>query len=98
MHGVCFFLVERACRLIGSPAPVDVFASGAAEYDARVAALIADDDDLVEYVNRLESLVDDEDEEPTGEIEVDDGIDPANLDPDELVAEVEQFLRDRDSE
>jgi hypothetical protein len=87
-------LVEHACRLIGSPAPVDVFVSGAAEYDARVAALIADDDVLVEYVNRLESLVDDD--ESTGEIEVDDTIDPASVDPDELVAEVEQFLRDRD--
>ena len=91
-------LVERACRLIGSPAPVDVFVSGAAEYDARVAALIADDDDLVEYVSRLESLVDDEADEPTGDIEVADSIDPATLDPDELVAEVEQFLRDRDPE
>jgi hypothetical protein len=91
-------LVDRACRLIGSPAPVDVFASGAAEYDARVAALIADDDDLVEYVSRLESLVDDEDddEESTGEIETPAALDDSNLDPDELVAEVEQFLRDRD--
>ncbi len=90
-------LVERACRMIGTPAPVDVFTSGAAEYDARVAALIADDDDLVEYVSRLESIMDDEDE-PTGEIEVDDSIDATNVDPDELVAEVEQFLRDRDTE
>jgi hypothetical protein len=46
-----------------------VFTHGAAEYDARVAALIADDEDLVEYVSRLESLVDDEDDEDedTGE-------------------------------
>jgi len=90
-------LVERACRLIGSPAPVDVFASSAAEYDARVAALIADDDDLVEYVSRLESLVDEEDES-SDQMDVEDSIDPASLDPDELVAEVEQFLRDRDPE
>ena len=89
-------LIERACRLIGSPAPVDVFASAAAEYDARVAALIADDDDLVEYVSRLESLVDEDDDEATEEVLVEDSIDPASVDPDELVAEVEQFLRDRD--
>jgi proteasome assembly chaperone (PAC2) family protein len=93
-------LVDRACRLIGSPAPVDVFASGAAEYDARVAALIADDDDLVEYVSRLESLVDDEEEggEVTGEIDAPEPIAEGDLDPDELVAEVERFLRDRDGE
>src|SRR3954454_8019452 len=82
-------LVDRACRLIGSPAPVDVFASGAAEYDARVAALIADDDDLVEYVSRRESLVDDEDEagELTGEIDAEEPIVEGDVDPDELVAE-----------
>jgi hypothetical protein len=93
-------LVDRACRLIGSPAPVDVFASGAAEYDARVAALIADDDDLVEYVSRLESLVDDEEEsgEVTGEIDAAEPIVEGDVDPDELVAEVERFLRDRDGE
>jgi len=93
-------LVDRACRLIGSPAPVDVFASGAAEYDARVAALIADDDDLVEYVSRLESLVDDEEEsgEVTGEIDAPEPIAEGDVDPDELVAEVERFLRDRDGE
>jgi hypothetical protein len=92
-------LVDRACRLIGSPAPVDVFAHGAAEYDARVAALIADDEDLVEYVSRLESLADDEDDddEDTGEIEAAEPIAEHEVNPDELVAEVEQFLRDRDA-
>jgi hypothetical protein len=91
-------LVERACGLIGSPPPVDAFASAAAEYDARIAALIADDDDLVAYVSRLESFVDDElddseddEDDPTP---ADGQLDDGNLD--ELVAEVEQFLRDRD--
>ena len=63
-------LVERACGLIGSPAPADAFTGAAAEYDARIAALIADDDDLVAYVSRLESFLDDElddgDDEDTG--------------------------------
>ena len=75
------------------PAPVDVFASGAAEYEARVAALIADDEDLVDYVGRLESLVDDETDEVTGEL--DPAIDADAVDPDEFVAEVERFLRDQ---
>jgi proteasome assembly chaperone (PAC2) family protein len=89
-------LLDRACRLIGSPAPVDVFASSAAEYDARVAALIADDEDLVEYVSRLESLADEEEVDDTGE--VDTPIAEHEVDPDQLVAEVERFLRDRDDE
>jgi proteasome assembly chaperone (PAC2) family protein len=88
-------LLDRACRLIGSPAPVDVFASSAAEYDARVAALIADDEDLVEYVSRLESLVDDEDDD-TGEVDPPEPIAEHEVDPDQLVAEVERFLREND--
>jgi proteasome assembly chaperone (PAC2) family protein len=89
-------LLDRACRLIGSPAPVDVFASSAAEYDARVAALIADDEDLVEYVSRLESLADEEEVDDTGEVE--EPIAEHEVDPDQLVAEVERYLRDRDDE
>jgi proteasome assembly chaperone (PAC2) family protein len=87
-------LVERACSMIGAPAPVSQLVSGAAEYDARVAALIGDDDDLVEYLARLEELSDDDsdvdDDDPFG-----DPLDPDELDPDAFVSEVEQFLRDR---
>ena len=91
-------LVQRACMLIGTPPPTDALAGAAAEYDARVAALIADDEDLVEYVTRLESLVDDEldaDEEPLDETPAAAPLD-AEADPGELVAEVERFLRDHD--
>ena len=63
-------------------------AAGAADYDARVAALIGDDDDMAEYLSRLEEIVDD----------VDDGsIDSAEpVDPEELMNEVEQFLREQE--
>ena len=96
-------LVERACGLLGTPAPTDLLASAATEYDARIAALIADDDDLVEYVARLEAMVDDEaddDGELFGGSEPD--IDQptlfeADVDADELVAEVERFLRESDT-
>jgi hypothetical protein len=90
-------LVERACSLIGSPPPADAFTSAAAEYDARIAALIADDDDLVAYVSRLESFVDDElddTDDDEDETPASGQLDDGGLD--ELVAEVEQFLRDRD--
>jgi proteasome assembly chaperone (PAC2) family protein len=85
-------LVDRACSMIGTPAPLAQLASGAAEYDAQVAALIGDDDDMIEYLSRLEQLTDDN---------VDSGDDlssAAPVDPDALVEEVEQFLRDRDTD
>jgi len=93
-------LVERACSMIGTPAPLNRLAAAAAEYDARVSALIGADDDMVEYLHRLEQMADegasdfdggDDDDEQFG-----DGDDlPAVVDPDVLVEEVEQFLRDR---
>ena len=52
-------LVERACSMIGTPAPLSRLAVAAAEYDARVSSLIGDDDDMVEYLHRLEQLADD---------------------------------------
>lgn len=78
-------LLDRACSMIGTPPPVAGLASGAAEYDARVTALIGDDDDMVEYLARLEQMADDADDER---------VDEAPMDPDALVEEVEQFLRD----
>jgi predicted ATP-grasp superfamily ATP-dependent carboligase len=85
-------LVERACSMIGTPAPVGRLALEAAEYDARVAALIGDDDDMVEYLARLEQLTDESDEDD------DDLTADTPVDPDALVEEVEQYLRDRDPE
>jgi proteasome assembly chaperone (PAC2) family protein len=83
-------LVERACTMIGTPAPLSRLASGAAEYDARVAALIGDDDDMVEYLARLEHLSDESDGSD------DDLANAAPIDPDELMDEVEQFLREQE--
>ena len=82
-------LIERACSMIGTPPPTAALESGAAEYDARVAALIGDDDDIVEYLARLEEISDDEDED-------DDMTVAGSIDPDDLMNEVEQFLRDQE--
>lgn len=85
-------LVERACSMIGTPAPLSQLASSAAEYDAQVAALIGDDDDMIEYLSRLEQMSDDN-------VVLDERLSSAPpVDPDALVEEVEQFLRDRDPE
>ncbi len=86
-------LVERACTMVGTPAPLSSLAPGAAEYDARVSALIGDDEDLAEYLSRLEQISDEEAAESAG----DPGPQPA-ADPDGLVQEVEQFLRDRNDD
>lgn len=87
-------LVDRVCNMIGTPAPLSALAAGAAEYDARVAALIEEDDDMAEYLERLEQYVDDDADE-SGPVEP-TSADDTPVDPDALMEEVEQFLRDRD--
>ena len=78
-------LLDRACSMIGTPPPVAGLASGAADYDAQVTALIGDDDDMVEYLSRLEQIADEAGNNT---------VDEAPMNPDALVEEVEQFLRD----
>jgi hypothetical protein len=101
-------LVERACDVIGCSAPLSQLAISLGEYDARVAALLAADDDLAGYVEQLEhafdvgGFEDDEDEDEDDDDEDVDGDAPighdidADVDPGALVEEVEQFLRNRD--
>ncbi len=86
-------LVERSCSMIGTPAPLSPLAGEAAGYAAQVAAMIGDDDDMIEYLGRLEQLTDAEADDTDDDLSSD-----APVDPDALVEEVEQFLRDRDSE
>ncbi len=90
-------LVDRACSMIGTPAPLSALASEAAEYDGKVGALIGDDDDMLEYLTRLEQLSDEHLDEESRSGGDDMATDPP-VDPDALVEEVEQFLRDRDSD
>jgi hypothetical protein len=94
-------LVERACSMMGTPAPVVRLASQVADYDAKVAALIAEDDDLVTYVGRLEEMVDEmsEDDESFDDDDDDELSSLDDSDPAQLADEVERFLRDhgRDS-
>jgi proteasome assembly chaperone (PAC2) family protein len=95
-------LVERSCSMLGSPAPIAGLATQAAEYDARVSAIVDADDDLSGYIERLESMADlgydldenddedDDDEQMVPELDA-----PAEVDGDELMAELERFLRDQ---
>lgn len=88
-----FALLDRLCTMMGTPAPVAEVASQIAEYDAKVAAMIADDDDLVTYVGRLEDLIDEMDDDDD-DLEAD--LDDLDDDPERLADEVEQFLRSQD--
>lgn len=87
-------LLDRLSSMMGTPAPTGALHAEFDDYDAKVASLISDDDDMVTYVSRLESMIDEmneheDDDEPMG---VDD------TDPERLAAEVEQFLRNQDGE
>ena len=85
-------LIERACQMMGTPAPVAGLLAESADYDARVDALVADDEELVVHIEQLESIVDDMDDER-------DTSGPIDLsESDDLLDEVEQFLREHDGD
>lgn len=101
-------LVQRACEILGSPAPVNRLRADADAYDQRVSNFVADDGDLIGYVSRLESMADDGDLDNDGIFDYDDDDDDEDdddtvggelgddeLDSEELMAEVERFLRDQ---
>ena len=99
-------LVERTCDILGCPAPTARLIDAARDYDNRVTSFVEDDSDLTGYVARLESMADagelDDDEEDVddddavgGELADDTPAVDAPVDSDELMAEVERFLRDQ---
>ncbi|MEO6569917.1 MAG: PAC2 family protein [Ilumatobacteraceae bacterium] len=94
-----FALLDRLCSMMGTPAPMASAAALIADYDAKVDALIADDDDLVTYVSRLEDMVDEMRGDGDGEDVVGVGTDDLDAgDPERLADEVEQFLRNQDND
>lgn len=96
-------LVQRACEMLGSPCPVARLQAEADEYDSRVSSFVADDGDLIGYVNRLESMADAGEldsgiDDPEDDLTVSDGLSGEQLDSNNLMAELERFLRDQDSD
>ena len=98
-------LVTRTCGMLGTPTPVGRLGQEALEYEGRVSALVSDDDDLIGYVARLETMNIDEDDDDEDDDD-DDGrrrtdrrassrSTSSRLNSDELMAEVERFLRDQ---
>jgi len=51
-------LMQRACDIIGTPAPVGHMMDSVAAYESQLDSMIEDDDDLQSYVGRLETMSD----------------------------------------
>src|SRR4051794_37803087 len=76
-------LVERTAELLNSAVPTTALEIAAASYERQVTEVVESDDDVSEYVHRLEESDDEDDEEeelPSGEA---------------LAAEFEKFLREQ---
>jgi hypothetical protein len=105
-------LMQRACDIIGTPAPVGHMMSRIDAYELQLNSMLDDDDDLRSYVSRLESMsdagitIEDDDddfdfEEDDSQLQFDFAVDTGDdasdpADADMLMEEVEQFLRDQD--
>jgi len=95
-------LMRRACEMIGTPAPVGAVMHLIERYEEQVNSLVNEDEDLVEYVERLENATDSgmllSDEVNDDQLQIDFGDDTSDKDAAELVDEVERFLREQNSE
>lgn len=90
-------LIARAGEIIGTPVPLGALHNQVIAYDNKVEQMIEDDEDLREYVERLESMGDDAfGVESPNQLEFEFSDDDEAEDSNSLVDEVEQFLRDQD--
>jgi len=95
-------LMRRSCEMIGTPAPVGAVMHLIEHYEEQVNSLVNEDDDLVEYVERLENATDSgmilSDEVNDDQLQLDFGNETPESDASGLVDEVERFLREQNSE
>ncbi len=92
---VALALVNRFASIVGAPVPVSSLERATREYETEVSSNVADDDDLANYVTRLETMFDSDEIDKTDETTDDDSTNVAsNGSAETLVSEVEQFLRD----
>ena len=87
-------LGEGACRVVGTPCPGHALATAVAEYEASIDGYLEQDEDLAAYVRRLERDGDDLDDDD--EIAEDATLDP-ETDAEQMVEDIERFLRDQGS-
>jgi proteasome assembly chaperone (PAC2) family protein len=83
-------LVGQATKLIGADADVSALEAASTEYEQRVTELVASDDDVEAYVKLLEERSDDRAREMIDPLAMPTGED--------LAAELERFLEERESE
>jgi proteasome assembly chaperone (PAC2) family protein len=81
-------LIEELRRLLPMAVDTGPLADQTEAFDAAVADLVEENPELAGYIERLEADTDDEDDDEEGS----PGL--ADLPPEELVAEVERYLRD----
>ena len=81
-------LTERILRVVEADLPLDQLAQEAATQADDIRALLAEDEDLAEYVAELEDRFNADDRE-------EEGLPAATMSGDELAAEFERYLRDR---
>lgn len=95
-------LMRRACEMIGTPAPVGAVLHLVERYEEQVNSLVNEDEDLVEYVDRLESATDSgmilSDEINDDQLQLDFTQEASDAEAAEFVDEVERFLREQNSD
>ena len=89
-------LLARAGEIIGTPPPLGALHNEVVAYESRVDEMIDEDEDLAEYVERLDQMGDEAFGEPNpNQLEFDFDTED-DTDGQSLADEVEQFLRDQD--
>jgi hypothetical protein len=88
--------------MIGTPAPVAAILHLVENYEEQVNSLVNDDEDLVEYVERLETATDSgmilSDEVNDDQLQLEFTNDASDEEAAEFVDEVERFLREQNSD
>ena len=86
-------LVERVGDVLGLMVPTTALEIAAVAYEREVDEVVTNDDDLTGYVRRLEDMVDSG--QPFGDDDEDDEDLTADDNVDDLVEELERYLRDQ---
>jgi proteasome assembly chaperone (PAC2) family protein len=88
-------LTERVCELVGTPCPGGPLERAVAEYESQIDGYLDQDEDLAGYVRRLELMGDDDEDDDDDETPTDQGALDPGADTDQMLEDIERFLRDQ---